>query len=62
MLCCGQIFENSFETYKTFLRWWIITEFEHKVIVQNRTTFSESILKKLSDNDDEKYSKKTKIN
>ena len=31
---CGQIFKDSFETYKTFLR-RIFTEFERKVDVQN---------------------------
>ena len=34
MQYCGQIFYDSFETYKTF-PWYIITEFERKVDVQN---------------------------
>ena len=34
MQYCGQIFEGSFETYKTILR-RIFTEFDHKVDFQN---------------------------
>ena len=34
MQYCGEIFQNSFETYKTFYD--IITEFERKVDVKNR--------------------------
>jgi len=34
MQCCGQVFWDSFETYKTFQR-CIITEFACKVDVKN---------------------------
>ena len=36
MQCCGQILQDSFETYKTFKR-SVNPEFERKVDVQNRT-------------------------
>ena len=36
MQCCGQILQDSFETYKTFYR-SVNPEFERKVDVQNRT-------------------------
>ena len=36
MQCCGQILEDSFEPYKTFLR-SVSPEFERKVDVQNRS-------------------------
>ena len=63
MQCCGQILQDSFETYKTFPR-CINAEFEHKADVQNYefggVRFQNSFF--LLVNDDEKYSNNSIVN
>ena len=51
-----EMFSDSFETYKTFKRSIIYTEFEHKVYVQNRLFgwIRFEIFVKLLNNEDKK--------
>ena len=58
--CCGQIFYDSFEIYKTFPR-RIFTEFECKVDVQNYEFECAHIQKRFFKNYDDKKCKQNSI-
>ena len=65
MQYCGQILKDSFETYKTILR-YIFTEFDRKVDFQNnlfgRIRFEHGFFFKLLNNDDKKCKQNFKVN
>ena len=65
MQFCGQILQDSFETYKTVQR-SVNPEFGRKVDVKYRTftwiRFHESVFLKLLNNEDKKYRQNSTVN
>ena len=61
MQCCGQILQDSFETYNTFSR-CIITEFEFQTFkIMNLSGYDSESALLLLNNDDEKYIKNSTV-